>query len=120
MNSNTHHHTGKAVASHRAAALHATIFLLCALVSSVSLRAEVIEAEVCIYGGTCGGIAAAIQSSRMGNKVVLAEFSPHLGGLTTGGLGATDIGNKGAIGGISREFYSRIAHYYSEDKSWKF
>ncbi len=44
----------------------------------------------------------------MGKSVVLIEPGQHLGGLTSGGLGATDIGNKQAIGGISREFYQRI------------
>ena len=43
-----------------------------------------------------------------------------LGGLTTGGLGATDIGNKAAIGGIAREFYARIAEHYAQDAAWKF
>lgn len=83
-------------------------------------RAEVIEADVCIYGGTCAGIAAAVQTVRMGHTVALLEFGQHLGGLTTGGLGATDIGNKGAIGGISREFYGRIARHYAKDSAWQF
>jgi hypothetical protein len=47
-------------------------------------------------------------------------LNPHkrLGGLTTGGLGATDIGNKQAIGGISREFYQNIKKYYSDPAKW--
>ena len=71
--------------------------------------AEVIEAEVCVYGGTAGGVAAAVQTARRGKSSVIAEFGNHLGGLTSGGLGATDIGNKAAIGGIAREFYHRVA-----------
>ena len=81
--------------------------------------AALVESDICVYGGTSGGIAAAIQASRMGRTVVLLEFGKHIGGLTTGGLGATDIGNKVAIGGISREFYGRIAKYYSQDSSWR-
>lgn len=81
-------------------------------------QAAIVESDICIYGGTSGGIAAAIQASRMGDKAVLLEFGTHLGGLTTGGLGATDIGNKAAIGGISREFYARIARHYAQDKAW--
>src|SRR4051812_35897183 len=92
-------------------------FLTCVFSSLCS--AATMESDVCVYGGTSGGIAAAIQSSRMGHKVILLEFGKHLGGLTTGGLGATDIGNKGAIGGISREFYGRIAKHYSRDSSWR-
>ena len=82
--------------------------------------AEVSESDVCIFGGTCAGIAAAVQSARMGKKAVLLEPGTHIGGLTTGGLGATDIGNKAAVGGISREFYGRIARWYAEDSAWKF
>ncbi len=75
--------------------------------------------DVVIYGGTSGGIAAAIQVQRMGKSSVLIEPSRHLGGLTSGGLGATDIGNKGAIGGISREFYQRIKAHYARPESWR-
>ena len=70
------------------------------------------EFDIVIYGGTSAGIAAAIQGSRMGKSVVLIEPSNRIGGLTTGGLGQTDIGNKQAIGGISREFYQNIKKYY--------
>ena len=75
--------------------------------------------DVVIYGGTSAGIAAAIQSSRMGKTVVLIEPTGRIGGLTTGGLGATDIGNKQAIGGISREFYQNIKKYYEKPENWK-
>ncbi len=81
-------------------------------------NAEVVEADVCVFGGTSGGIAAAAQVSRMGKRAVIAEPGRYLGGLTTGGLGATDIGNKAAIGGISREFYGRIARHYANDSAW--
>lgn len=74
--------------------------------------------DVVIYGGTAGGVAAAIQVSRMGKTVLLIEPGKHLGGLTSGGLGATDIGNKAAIGGISRDFYQRVRSYYSRADAW--
>src|SRR2546427_6521674 len=76
--------------------------------------AEVLESDVCVYGGTSGGVAAAVQAARMGKSAMVIESGRHLGGLTSGGLGATDIGNKAAIGGISREFYHRIALHYSK------
>src|SRR5262249_494780 len=38
----------------------------------------------------------------------------------SGGLGATDIGNKAAIGGIAREFYHRVAQHYARDDAWTF
>lgn len=76
--------------------------------------------DVVIYGGSSGGVAAAIQTARMGKTVVLIEPGQHVGGLTSGGLGATDIGNKGAIGGISREFYQAVKQHYEKDAAWKF
>lgn len=74
--------------------------------------------DVVVYGGTSGGIAAAIQAKRMGKSVLLIEPSSRIGGLTTGGLGQTDIGNKAAIGGISREFYEAIKTYYDNSENW--
>jgi hypothetical protein len=81
--------------------------------------AEVIEADIVIFGGTSSGVAAAVQAKRMGKSVAVAEWTQHLGGLTTGGLGATDIGNKGAIGGLAREFYEQIAAHYEKPDAWK-
>ena len=75
-------------------------------------------ADVVVYGATSGGIAAAVQTARMGKSVILVEPGKHLGGLTSGGLGATDIGNKAAIGGIAREFYRRVARHYAGDDAW--
>ncbi len=77
------------------------------------------EFDIIVYGGTSSGVAAAIQASRSGKTVVLIEPSNRLGGLTTGGLGQTDIGNKEAIGGIAREFYHNIRLYYDDPSHWK-
>ncbi|MFM9962336.1 MAG: FAD-dependent oxidoreductase [Planctomycetaceae bacterium] len=74
--------------------------------------------DIVVYGGTSGGIIAAVQATKMKKSVVLIEPSKHLGGLTSGGLGATDIGNKSAIGGLSRSFYRRVAEHYAKDDSW--
>lgn len=76
--------------------------------------------DLCIYGATPGGVAAAIQARRMGKSVLLLAFDDHIGGMTTSGLGATDIGNKAAIGGISREFYRRLGKRYEKDEAWTF
>jgi len=85
-----------------------------------SQAAEIIETDVCVYGGTAGGVVAAVQAARMGKSAVVAEFDSHLGGMTSGGLGATDIGNKAAIGGIAREFYQRVAQHYARGDAWQF
>ncbi|MBN1491844.1 MAG: FAD-dependent oxidoreductase [Phycisphaerae bacterium] len=76
--------------------------------------------DVVIYGGTSAGVAAAVQSGRMGKSVALVEPGRHLGGLTSGGLGATDTGKKEAIGGLSREFYRRLGEHYGQPEMWTF
>lgn len=101
-------------ASHRFAAF--CLFVLSPLVATAD---EPSRHDVVIYGGTSGGVTAAVQAAKLGKSVVIIEWSKHLGGLTSGGLGATDIGNKGAIGGLSRDFYRRIRKYYAKPEAWK-
>ena len=95
-----------------------TNLLLAVFVFSV-FGQKVKRYDVVVYGGTSAGISAAIQSARMGKSVVIIEPTRRLGGLTTGGLGQTDIGNKHVIGGISREFYRNIREHYNDPASWK-
>jgi hypothetical protein len=76
--------------------------------------------DVVVYGGTAGGVIAAVKVARMGKSVVLIEPGQHLGGLSAGGLGATDIGNKEAIGGMAREFYRRVGAAYNVEEAWTF
>ncbi len=76
--------------------------------------------DLVIYGGTSAGIAAAVQAARMDRSVIVLEPSQRIGGLTTGGLGQTDIGNKQAVGGIAREFYEGIKQYYDDPAHWDF
>jgi hypothetical protein len=94
------------------------VIYLSFLSSNVVFAQNVSSFDVVIYGGTSAGVSAAIQSSRMGKKVILIEPSHRLGGLTTGGLGKTDIGNKQAIGGLSREFYRNIKKHYLKTEHW--
>jgi len=77
------------------------------------------EYDIVIYGATSAGIMAAVQARRMGHSVIVLDPDDWIGGLTTGGLGQTDIGNKAAIGGLSREFYQRVAAYYDDAGHWK-
>ena len=75
-------------------------------------------ADVIVYGGTSAGIAAAVQALRMGRTCTVIEPTRRIGGLTTGGLGATDIGNKSAVGGLARRFYRDVASHYADPASW--
>jgi hypothetical protein len=75
--------------------------------------------DVVVYGGTSGAVIAAVQAKVMGKTVVVVSPDRHLGGLTSGGLGWTDTGNKAVIGGLARNFYHRVWKHYDSDASWK-
>jgi hypothetical protein len=98
--------------------LFTVTFGLWLAVTPRTAAAETQTHDVVIYGGTSAGIAAAVQVRRMGGSVVVIEPSSRIGGLTTGGLGQTDIGNKAAIGGVAREFYQRVRLYYNDPNHW--
>ena len=75
--------------------------------------------DVVVYGGTSAGVIAAVQAKQMGKSAILVCPDKHLGGLSSGGLGFTDTGNKAVIGGLSREFYHRIWKAYQEQTAWR-
>lgn len=77
------------------------------------------EADLIIYGGTSAAITAAVQAKKMGKSVIVVSPDIHLGGLSSGGLGYTDTGNKSVIGGLAREFYHRVYMHYQTDSAWK-
>lgn len=76
--------------------------------------------DVCVYGGTSGGVIAAYTAKMMGKSVLLIEPGKHLGGLSSGGLGYTDIGNKYVVTGLGLDFYRRTGKYYGQFESWIF
>jgi hypothetical protein len=80
----------------------------------------VTKVDICIYGGTSAGVIAAYTARKMGKSVLLIEPGRHLGGLSSGGLGFTDIGNKFAISGIALDFYRRIGKHYGKFEQWIF
>lgn len=79
-----------------------------------------VEADVCIYGGTSAGVIAAYTASKLNKTVLLVEPGNRLGGLSTGGLGYTDIGNKYVVTGLARDFYRRVGQYYGKFEQWTF
>ena len=93
----------------------------CALVPLFLARTSTFADEtfdLVIYGGTSSGVAAAVQAARMGKSVVIVSPDVHLGGMSSGGLGWTDAGDKSVIGGLAREFYHRIWQHYQNDDAW--
>lgn len=93
------------------------LFLIAAWIPAVSVIAT--GFDVVVYGGTSAGIVAAVQAQRMGASVVVVGPDRHLGGLSSGGLGFTDTGNKAVIGGLAREFYHRIWMEYQKPEAWR-
>lgn len=77
-----------------------------------------IHADVIVYGDASGGVTAAVQTARMGKSVILVSQYGHLGGLTSSGLGWTDIGNDAILGGLSREFYHELYKHYQKPEAW--
>jgi hypothetical protein len=91
---------------------------LCATLLAASwLHAQ--DYEMVVYGGTSAGVMAAVQAKRLGKTVVLVGPDRHWGGLSSGGLGFTDTGNKAVIGGLAREFYHRIYRHYEQPEAWR-
>jgi hypothetical protein len=92
------------------------------LLLSVALLSPALSAatyDVVVYGGTSAGIIAAVQARKLGKTVVVVGPDRHLGGLSAGGLGWTDTGNKAVIGGLARDFYHRVYLHYQRPEAWR-
>ncbi|MBT29207.1 MAG: xanthan lyase [Thalassobius sp.] len=87
--------------------------------TSQNTEPKVYTADIIVYGGTSGAVTAAVQAKKMGKSVIMVSPDIHLGGLSAGGLGFTDTGNKKVIGGLSREFYHRLYMHYQDSAAWK-
>ena len=94
-----------------------TSLLLAATGAGASMPDETYD--VVVYGGTSAGIMAAVQARRMDKSVVVVCPDRHLGGLSSGGLGWTDTGDKTVIGGLAREFYHRVWQHYQDENAWR-
>lgn len=81
--------------------------LAASVLARTAFAAEVHDADVCVYGGTASGVAAAIAAADEGASVILIEPSRWLGGMTGGGLMHIDWGRKEAVGGTARDILSR-------------
>ena len=77
------------------------------------------SADVIVYGGTSAAVIAAVEVVQSGKRVIVVSPDTHLGGLSSGGLGFSDTGNKSTIGGLSRDFYHRVWQHYNDSAAWK-
>jgi len=101
--------------------LAANRLVVCALFSFTlsTLEAAPLSYDIVIYGGTSAGVIAAVQAKQLGKSVIIVGPDRHLGGLSSGGLGMTDTGNKAVIGGLARDFYHRIWKEYQKPETWR-
>lgn len=95
-------------------------FISISFTFSLTQAQQIMSFDICVYGASSGGVIAAYTASRLGKKVILISESLHPGGLSSGGLGNTDIGNKSAITGLARNFYKRIGQHYGNAEQWIF
>jgi len=93
--------------------LRLSLLCLCALRLTAAETYDLV-----VYGGTSAGVIAAVQAKKMGKSVIIVGPDIHLGGLSSGGLGYTDTGNKAVIGGLARNFYHRVWVEYQKDSTW--
>ncbi|MCF3111258.1 FAD-dependent oxidoreductase [Niabella sp. CC-SYL272] len=96
------------------------IFLLYLLITVTGAAQSIYRADICIYGATSAGIIAAYTAKKLGRSVILVTPGTHLGGLSSGGLGYTDIGNKYVVSGLALDFYRRTGKAYGKFESWIF
>ena len=83
-------------------------------------QAPAYQADVCIYGGTSAGVIAAYTAAKAGKSVILVEPGTRLGGMSSGGLGYTDIGNKYVVKGLALDFYRKLGQHYGKLEQWIF
>src|SRR5688500_13912225 len=96
------------------------LLILLLLITRHAVAQQTIEVDVCIYGGTAAGVIAAYTAQKQGKTAILIEPGKRLGGMSSGGLGYTDIGNKYAITGLARDFYRRVGTHYGKFEQWTF
>ncbi len=86
---------------------------------AAKIKPRIYQADIVVYGGTSAAVVAAVEAVHSGKSVLVVSPDTHLGGLSSGGLGFTDTGNKSVIGGLAREFYHRVWKYYNDSSTWK-
>lgn len=104
----------------KAAPLLCAASVLLAFSAFSATPAKPLEADVCIYGAISAGVTAAMAASHEHCSVILIEPKRHVGGLTAGGLGETDIGRPMAITGLSRQFYRDLGRHYGVFEAFNF
>lgn len=96
------------------------LLIISALLAFCSCSSNEKEYDLCVYGGSASGVVAAYSAAQMGLDVLVVEPNVRIGGLTTGGLSFTDIGNKQVVKGVALQFYRRLGEHYGNLEQWVF
>ena len=99
--------------------LNGCLLALLTYSNSFSQSKEAFQADIIVYGGTSAAVTAAVEAKQSGKSVIIVSPDTHLGGLSSGGLGWTDTGDKSVIGGLARNFYHRVWQHYNTPEAWK-
>lgn len=95
-------------------------WVMAMVLSCPAVKGQSRSYDICVYGATSAGVIAAYTAKMMGKSVVLVDPGRHIGGLSSGGLGMTDIGNKYVVTGLALDFYRRMGRHYGRLESWIF
>lgn len=93
---------------------------LAVVVTANAAAQQDMNADICVYGATSAGIIAAYTAKMDGKSVIVVDPGCHPGGMSSGGLGLTDIGNKYVVTGLARDFYRRVGSHYGKFEQWIF
>lgn len=93
--------------------------MTCCFMACRHVDSDSYEADIIVYGGTSSAITTAVQAKKSGKSVIVVSPDMHLGGLSSGGLGFTDTGDKSVIGGLARDFYHRVYLHYQDTAAWR-
>lgn len=101
------------------AALLLTSYVSSSIGSTVLAAEQTTDAaddyDVLVYGATSGGVMAAVSAARNGApRVALLDPGERIGGMTAGGLSATDVGNSRVIGGMALDLYRENGRRYGK------
>jgi hypothetical protein len=91
-------------------------FISLLLLMTLAARGHADEADVIVYGGTAGGVMSAVAAARGGASVILLEPGKHLGGMVSGGLGWGDVNRPEIVGGLTREYFTRVGREYGKNE----
>src|SRR5262249_56974095 len=98
---------------------HLLIVFLLLFIDTPAVTQSAPNYDLVVYGGTAAAVTAAVQAKIMGKTVIIVSPDKHLGGLSSGGLGFTDTGDKAVIGRLAPQVFHRVWERYDPPAGWE-